>query len=190
MNRAHSASAASLASSRRAPRGSTLGQQLTDELHILREDLARSRREYEKAERHSWQVGNSVAVQQPWVRHENTVSDTALPQKLNGLRTDSANGHSGDINEVVAHDETTKVASPWSYADKQRPMSTQQLHTSRWFGKGSASRVFHDRQRSKDDMAAEQQPASPQSVHATSLSSRIGNRLGKLKRSFKHGAGV
>ncbi|KAJ2456444.1 hypothetical protein GGF42_003239, partial [Coemansia sp. RSA 2424] len=190
MNRAHSASAASLASSRRAPRGSTLGQQLTDELHMLREDLARSRREYDKVERRSWQVGDPAAVQQPWVRHENTMSDTALPQKLNGLRPDSANGQGGDTNEIATHDETTKVPSPWSYADRQRPMSTQQLYTSRWFGKGSSSRMFHARQQSKDDVTAAQQPASPHSIHATSLSSRISNKLGKLKRSFKHGAGV
>ncbi|KAJ2860740.1 hypothetical protein GGH94_005332 [Coemansia aciculifera] len=190
MNRAHSASALSLASSRRAPRGSMLGQQLTDELHMLRDNLARSRREYEKAERRSWQVGDPSAVQQPWVRHENTMSDTALPQKLSSLRPDSANGQGGDINEVATQDETTKVPSPWSYVDKQRPMSTQQLRASKWFGKGSSSRVFHARQQSKDDVtaAAAVQPASPQSVHSTSLSSRISNQLGKLKRSFKHGA--
>ncbi|KAJ2824173.1 hypothetical protein GGI24_003482 [Coemansia furcata] len=192
MNRAHSASALSLASSRRAPRGSMLGQQLTDELHMLRDNLARSRREYEKAERRSWQVGDPAVVQQPWVRHESTMSDTALPQKLSSLRPDSANDQGGDINEMTTQDETTKVSSPWSYTDKQRPMSTQQLHTSKWFGKGSNSRLFHARQQSKDDVtaataAAVPQPASPQSVHSTSLSSRINNQLGKLKRSFKHG---
>ncbi|KAJ2099626.1 hypothetical protein IW146_009737, partial [Coemansia sp. RSA 922] len=193
MNRAHSASALSLASSRRAPRGSMLGQQLTDELHMLRDNLARSRREYEKSERRSWQVGDPPAVQQPWVRHENTMSDTALPQKLSSLRPDSANGQGGDVNEVTTQDETTKVPSPWSYVDKQRPMSTQQPRTSKWFAKGSNSRVFHARQQSKDDIApgaAAVQPASPQSVHSTSLSSRISNQLGKLKRTFKHGAGV
>ncbi|KAJ2406482.1 hypothetical protein GGI10_005205 [Coemansia sp. RSA 2530] len=190
MNRAHSASALSLASSRRAPRGSTLGQQLTDELHMLRDNLARSRRENEKSERRSWQVGDPPAVQQPWVRHDNTLSDTALPQKLASLRPDSANGHGGDINEVATQDETTKVPSPWSHAGKQRPMSTQQLRTSKWFGMGSSSQVFHARQQSKDSASATVsavQPASPQSVHSTSLSSRISNQLGKLKRSFKHG---
>ncbi|KAJ2493870.1 hypothetical protein IWW37_000256 [Coemansia sp. RSA 2050] len=190
MNRAHSASAMSLASSRRTPRGSTLGQQLTDELHVLRDNLARSRREHEKSERRSWQVGDPPAVQQPWVRRDNTLSDTALPQKLGSLRPDSANGHSGDINEVATQDETTKVPSPWSHAGKQRPMSTQHLRTTKWFGKGSNSQVFHARQQSKDSASATTsavQPASPQSVHSTSLSSRISNQLGKLKRSFKHG---
>ncbi|KAJ2899033.1 hypothetical protein IWW38_001147 [Coemansia aciculifera] len=188
MNHARSTSAVSLASSRRAPRGSTLGQQLTDELHMLREDLARSRREHEKAERRSWQVGDPAAVQQPWVRHENTMSDTALPQKLNSLRADSANDLGDGADDVDKH---SKVTLPWLHSNKQRPMSTQQLHTSKWFGMGgSSSRVFHGRQQSRDDVADVQQPASPQSVHVTSLSTRIGNKLGKLKQSFKHGSGA
>ncbi|KAJ2856993.1 hypothetical protein J3B02_001290, partial [Coemansia erecta] len=67
----HSASALSLSGGKWSQRGSTLGQQLTDELQRVREVLARSRRD-DKAERRSWQVGDSVVPQpsakRPWSR--------------------------------------------------------------------------------------------------------------------------
>ncbi|KAJ1999619.1 hypothetical protein GGI04_004306 [Coemansia thaxteri] len=188
MNRAHSSSALSLKSSRFAARGSTLGQQLTDELHVLRESLARSRQEHEKAERRSWQVGDLPATRRPWVCHETTMSDTALPQRLSSLQPAPSSERDAGL-EAAAPDEATQVPSSWlphAGRQQQRPVSTQQPRTSRWFGKGSSGLLSPARRNSKDNAAVP--PAQP--THASSLSARINNQLGRLKMSRKNSAGT
>ncbi|KAJ1722097.1 hypothetical protein LPJ53_003466 [Coemansia erecta] len=197
--RTYSASTSSLnGAARRTQRGSTLGQQLTDELQRVREGLARSRFEDEKSERRSWQVGDDIPpVKQPWVKHqENTLSESALSKATvdaAGMNTISAHIRAGDIDSG-----DSLHPSSWTYADKQRPLSTQYLRAPRWItkhlggagngGGGSnaemgGSRMIYTRSQSTEEVA----PAStsPQSTKSFSFSSRLNTKLGKLKRSFK-----
>ncbi|KAJ2786959.1 hypothetical protein GGI15_001120 [Coemansia interrupta] len=184
--RTYSASTSSLnGAARRTQRGSTLGQQLTDELQRVRGTLARYA-DGGKSERRSWQVGDHVpAAGQPWVSHqENALSESALPKAT----ADAPGMHvrTGDV-------ESRESAHPssWTYADKQRPFSTQYLRASRWFtkrlgGAGGAedgNRVAYTRSQSTEEVV----PASisPHSTMSFSFSSRLNNKLGKLKRSFK-----
>ncbi|KAJ1861768.1 hypothetical protein LPJ73_000942 [Coemansia sp. RSA 2703] len=190
--RTYSASTSSLnGAARRTQRGSTLGQQLTDELQRVREGLARSRFDDEKSERRSWQVGDDIpSVKQPWVKHqENTLSETALSKATadaSGINTISAHIRTGDIESG-----DSMHPSSWTYADKQRPLSTQYQRASRWItkhlngtgGGEGGSRMVYTRSQSTDEVA----PASisPHSTKSFSFSSRLNNKLGKLKRSFK-----
>ncbi|KAI8322051.1 hypothetical protein GQ54DRAFT_297648 [Martensiomyces pterosporus] len=193
-NRVYSASASSLTGIRRTMRGSTLGQKLTDELHKLREDLARSRNEGEKAERRSWQVGTSFSPRRPWMRHENTKSETALPQKL--ADAGSINGQDSHLRTIEDGDEEVRAGVAnlppgWERSANPRPMTTYQPRSSRWFGKSSGGKLFHgwnhgqqQQQQSNDDAAVIS--ASPQSNGASSLSTRLNHQFGKLKKTFKH----
>ncbi|KAJ2878699.1 hypothetical protein FB639_003302, partial [Coemansia asiatica] len=88
--------------------------------------------------------------------------------------------------------------SSWSFAEKQRPASTQYKRASRWlaksFGSGpenNSSGTGADRReiialpqsQSRDDVAA--MSASPQSAKSISFSAKLNLKLGKLKRSLK-----
>ncbi|PIA14694.1 hypothetical protein COEREDRAFT_10121 [Coemansia reversa NRRL 1564] len=204
-NRQYSVSNTSVNSHRRACRGSTLGQQLTDELQKVREDIARSRRDYDRAVRRSWQVGDPLAVPQPWMRHESTLSDTALPQGsgdsthaaavLPVVATISRN----NSDDIVTHSDA-KLPSSWSFSEKQRPQSSQNYRVPRWLAKGpdaasrnvtsATSRLSHAWLPSKasassiDAVAASAHPP----IAGSSLSSRINNKFGKLKRTLKSGS--
>ncbi|KAJ1965306.1 hypothetical protein GGI12_000866, partial [Dipsacomyces acuminosporus] len=133
-NRVYSASASSLTGIRRAMRGSTLGQSLTDELHKLREDLARSRKEDERSDRRSWQVGTSVDVLKPWIQNESTKSETALPQKFADAREPGRRSTSR-LREIdstdKAHTELVNLPTDWECSSKPRPMTAYQPRTSR-----------------------------------------------------------
>ncbi|KAJ2846098.1 hypothetical protein GGI22_006348, partial [Coemansia erecta] len=102
-NSEYNPSTTSLGSHRKTQRGSTLGQQLTEEMHNLRIGLARAQRDNsDRTPRQSWQGGNAPpAVQQPWLRKESALSDTALPHKLETLQrlTAGADANS-NIREV------------------------------------------------------------------------------------------
>ncbi|KAJ2722887.1 hypothetical protein GGI07_003014 [Coemansia sp. Benny D115] len=154
--RTFSSSTSSLNNAKRSQRGSTLGQQLSDELNRLRERLARGRRENEKGERRSWQVGDAAERQQspltqqlqqqphqqPWmVQHpENSMSESALPT----VSTSDPNGTGGrvttlaDVAAMLSDEEAGNLGqSTWSYAgDKPRPMSTQYRRATSWFTRG------------------------------------------------------
>ncbi|KAJ1812476.1 hypothetical protein LPJ56_003852 [Coemansia sp. RSA 2599] len=189
----HSASTSSLNGGKWSQRGSTLGQQLTDELQKVREVLARSRHN-DKAERRSWQVGDSVPqppAKRPWVKHqENTVSESALLKKASD---GGASGTASARAHIAGHGESQGLhPSSWSFAEKQRPMSTQYQRASRWLTKGfsggggsGADRgdTALPQSRSKDDVAA--MSTSPQSAKSLSFSSKLNMKLGKLKRSLK-----
>ncbi|KAJ2617590.1 hypothetical protein H4S08_000231 [Coemansia sp. RSA 1365] len=204
-NRQYSVSNTSVNSNRRACRGSTLGQQLTDELQKVREDIARSRRDYDRAARRSWQVGDPLAVPRPWMHHESTLSDTALPQgpgdsthpaaALPVAATLSRN----NSDDVATHSDA-KLPSSWSFSDKQRPQSSQNYRVPRWLTKGTdfasrnvtsaSSRLSHAWLPSKN--GASSMDAVAVSTHppiaGSSLSSRINNKFGKLKRTLKSGS--
>ncbi|KAJ2499784.1 hypothetical protein GGH96_003217 [Coemansia sp. RSA 1972] len=172
-NRQYSMSTTSVNSRKHAKRGSTLGQQLTEELQRVRENIARTRRE---TDRRSWQVGDPPAAQQPWMHHEVTLSETALPTTQ---APDTRYPHPfNDHEDVAAQSDAPKLPSSWSYSDKQRPMSTQNYRISRWFGKPPKP----------DTSSVDAVPGvSASQPMATSMSSRINNKFGKLKRTFKHG---
>ncbi|KAI9477369.1 hypothetical protein LPJ78_001796 [Coemansia sp. RSA 989] len=178
-NRQYSSSTTSVNSRKHAHRGSTLGQQLTDELQRVREDIARTRQE---AERRSWQLGDPPVPQKPWMRHENALSDTALqtPQQPatnpHQQQQRQQSSFSENINHGIAGGDEPKLPSSWSYSDKPRPMSTQNHRFSRWFG--MPLRL--------DSSSADAVP-SPSQPLGTSLSSRINSKFGRLKRTLKPG---
>ncbi|KAI9502841.1 hypothetical protein BX070DRAFT_153363 [Coemansia spiralis] len=207
-DREYSPSASSLNSHRRTQRGSTLGQQLTDELQKLREDIARARRDNERTERRSWQVGDPVLMQQPWTYKENTLSESALPQKLQTLQKLTAGADAAvpkslignDIHnagEEANNDEVPRFQSSWSYNEKQRPLSVQPQRKTRWFGKsngvsaddGSNTPSLHaSTQQLKENSPATipNTPVLQQNNHGQSLSTRFNAKFGKLKKTFKH----
>ncbi|KAJ2517520.1 hypothetical protein H4217_003917 [Coemansia sp. RSA 1939] len=201
-------SSTSLGSNRKTQRGSTLGQQLTEELHQLRMGLAHAKRDNDRVARQSWQPGSAVLpVQQPWLHKESTLSDTALPHKLDTLNKLSSgaaavNGSSAAVagprinllDAIAAVEqgaEAPKMTSSWSFTDEQRPQSTQPQRRSRWFGKGAnglsanagSNPSLHSpmQDSAKDD-------AHP--IHGSSLSSRFNAKLGKLKKTLKPNPGA
>ncbi|KAJ2797941.1 hypothetical protein H4R20_005003 [Coemansia guatemalensis] len=205
-NRQYSVSTTSVNSHRHAHRGSTLGQQLTDELQKVREDIARSRRDYDRAARRSWQVGDPLAVPRPWVHHESTLSDTALPQDSGvaphaaAVLPVAATISRNDSDDAITHSDA-KLPSSWSFSDKQRPQSSHNYRLPRWLGKSTdaaprnitsaSSRLSHAWPPSKpsgssiDAVATSTHPP----IAGSSLSSRINNKFGRLKRTLKPGGG-
>ncbi|KAJ2162657.1 hypothetical protein GGF46_000530 [Coemansia sp. RSA 552] len=186
-NRQYSASTVSVGSRRHGQRGSTLGQQLTDELQRVREDIARTRLDNERAERRSWQVGDPPAMLRPWI-HESTLSDTALvrgsldPQDP-AARAAALLTQAGD-SDAVTHGSSPRIKSSWSYPSKQeRPVSTQHHHrVSRWFGRAPEGSALHGLGADSESADAAIPTAQPSS---SSLSARINNKFGKLKRTLK-----
>ncbi|KAJ1903348.1 hypothetical protein LPJ81_003109, partial [Coemansia sp. IMI 209127] len=161
-NSEYNPSTTSLGSHRKTQRGSTLGQQLTEEMHNLRMGLARAQRDNsDRTPRQSWQGGNAPPIQQPWLRKESALSDTALPHKLETLQRltagadanggsrgvgDPSNGNQGFLDALAAAgrgDVAPKMVSSWSFTDNQRPLSIQPQRRSRWFGKGNGVTVNH-----------------------------------------------
>ncbi|KAJ2818838.1 hypothetical protein IWW50_005674 [Coemansia erecta] len=178
-NRQYSVSTTSVNSRKHAKRGSTLGQQLTEELQRVREDIARTRRENERAERRSWQVGDPSTIRQPWMHNDIALSETALPNAPPSP-TRHPQSHSFNVHhDAAAQSDVHKLPSSWSYSDKPRPMSTHNYRFSRWFGKPPKPDSS-----SVDAIAM----ASASQPMATSVSSRINSKFGKLKWTFKHGA--
>ncbi|KAJ1938584.1 hypothetical protein EC988_007544, partial [Linderina pennispora] len=166
-------------SGKRAVRGSTLGQNLTDELHRIREDLARSRRD-DASSRRSWQSTVALGMRKPWMRHESARSETAL-DKPGSLGQHSA----AAVLEQASLDDVTPGLSDlpagWEQTNP-RPMTAYHNRTSRWFG-GHKKHAASDAQ-PKDDSAVVLS-GSPQST-SHSLTSRFNMKLGKLKKTFKH----
>ncbi|KAJ1842203.1 hypothetical protein LPJ70_003915 [Coemansia sp. RSA 2708] len=171
-SRQYSASTASVNSRKHAHRGSTLGQQLTEELQRVREDIARTRRDSERGDRRSWQVGDPPPAQQPWANRDSALSESALPAALPPAASNPLPCRHYDD----AHSDAPKLPSSWSYSDKPRPLSTQNYRLSRWFG----------RPLKPDSSSADAIPAASASQPIpASLSSRLNGKLARLKRSFK-----
>lgn len=191
--RGYSESATSLNSNRRAMRGSTLGQQLADELHMLREGIARSQKEKEKADRRSWQIGAlPTAISRPWLRNENVRSDPALPERRQVSQTMVNFQDSSDSREqrpITSSGIGQKLAHTGS--SKSRPISIQPKRASRWFASNKKVISGKEDNVSLSDMAAasvdvdvDGQSTSTGGEFPKSLSSRINSKFGRLKRTF------
>ncbi|KAJ1666940.1 hypothetical protein IW140_003358 [Coemansia sp. RSA 1813] len=196
-------STTSLGSHRKTQRGSTLGQQLTEEMHQLRMGLARAQRDND---RQSWQPGNNAPLaQQPWLRKENALSDTALPHKLETLQkltagaananhssTAGGPGNNSFLDALAAAElgaEAPKMVSSWSFTDNQRPHSIQPQRRSRWFGKGNGLPANNS---SNTNIPLHAPPSDDTHANhgSSSFSSRFNAKLGKLKKTLKPAAGT
>ncbi|KAJ2555268.1 hypothetical protein EV175_002314 [Coemansia sp. RSA 1933] len=196
-------STTSLGSHRKTQRGSTLGQQLTEEMHNLRMELALAQRGSDRTPRQSWQAGSVPPIQQPWLRKESALSDTALPHKLETLQkltagvaaggsgrdigtSNNNNNNIGFLEALAAAErgaEAPKMVSSWSFTEsQQRPLSIQPQRRSRWFGKASGVPVNHSSNPSLQPLSDDSQQANHGSL---SFSSRFNARFGKLKNTFK-----
>ncbi|KAJ2686625.1 hypothetical protein H4R19_006695, partial [Coemansia spiralis] len=140
-NRDYSVSESSLSTNhRRAKRGSALGQQLTEDLQRVRKEIARERRESDLVARHSWQVGTLEAVPRPWMRDENTLSDSALARDARPARQGDAPAGCASVNSAAAHSDMPGSRPSWSFSIRPRPVSTQNgRRFSLWHGRGGGS---------------------------------------------------